>query len=455
MMGMSPPGEGLPGPTRRFTRRHVRAGVPLLLLPALVLVTTTVARAANDAAAPTTTAKPAAKKIDNDDLIRQASSLLDPLDDHPKARRHAGTRSARPGAATAKGAPDAAVEAGAAQAPFAADAAPTEASTDGRTADASPAVAPDASAPPVASAAPVIPPPQEPPPSIEPPSNPPAPSGVGRAARAARVASGRNLEPQGPLDSPLAKFMPLKAVPVVATAVAAGGMAVWPFLAKVVTGLFKKLAAGFLKKRGKKDHKVDETLFTLNLLGFKLRPSELASLVVAALTYGLAVCYTLQGWKMRLPFVTSQEFLIVAIYFSRSIVRFVYERAYKLTTQYRFWPAGGLLCLGSAYLGNTLGTVGFEVESTTKPGDAERIVKMKAGLIVLALAAALVFFGANVLHPAKILQSGRTMLSGMALGEILPVQPMPGHKIYRWRSDVWVVLFVTVVLAFFLINFVL
>jgi hypothetical protein len=282
------------------------------------------------------------------------------------------------------------------------------------------------------------------------------PPRVGGVSRQDRIRSGANVDPQGPKDSPFAKLgVPPAAVPAVATVATAGVMALWPFLIKTLTGLLKGVVGGLLKNRAKKDKKIDATQRAFNFAGFVIRPMELASLLVAALIYGIAVCYTLQGWKMALPFVRTQELLIVAIYFSRSVVRFIYERSFKLTTQYKFWLGGGLLCLGSAYLGNTLGTVGYELEASKGPEDAKRILKMKTWLLVLALTMAVGFCVANRLAPAKILQSGRVMMSGMALGEIMPIAPMPGQKIYRWRRDVWAVLFVIIVPAFFIMNLVL
>jgi hypothetical protein len=261
---------------------------------------------------------------------------------------------------------------------------------------------------------------------------------------------------KGAEESPLLKLgVPLQAVPAVATVATVGLMAIWPALIKTLTGLFKGFLGAKLKARAKKDKKVDENQRAFHVLGFVIRPIELGSLLVAALVYGLAVSYTFQGRKLQRPFLLSQELLVIAIYFSRSVVRFVYERVFKLTTQYKFWLGGGLLCLGSAYLGNTLGTVGFELEATKTPEDAKRAVKMKAWLLVLAIVMAVGFFFLNRHHPAKIWQSGRAMMSGMALGEILPIAPMPGQKIYQWNKLVWMGLLGIVVPTFILINFIL
>jgi hypothetical protein len=296
---------------------------------------------------------------------------------------------------------------------------------------------------------------------VTPPSPPPkgrgtAPVGLGPGARQARIDNGQNLPLQGAAESPLATLgVPPQAVPVVATTATAGVMAVWPFLTKALAGLAKSIFGAFLKSRAKQGKAIDKTQKTIEVMGFVVRPVELASLLFGAAVYGLAIGYAFQGRNMSPAFFVSQEALVIAIYYARSFVRFAYERAYKLPTQFRFWPSGGLLCLVSAYLGNPLGTVGYELEETRTAEDAERIVKMKAWLIGVSLVMALGFFAANVVHPNKVLQTGRVMMSGMMLAEILPITPMPGLKIHRWRPAVWWGLFVTIVPTFVLINFLL
>lgn len=276
----------------------------------------------------------------------------------------------------------------------------------------------------------------------------------GTAARDARVRSGKNYPMQGAAQSPLARLgVPPQAVPAVATAAVVGAMAFWPFLLKTLTGLLKGVLTGRLKVWGKKDKKIDETQRAFTVLGFKVRPKEIGSLLLAGLVYGLAICYTLKGWRLNSPFVLQQETIVLCLYFLRSSIRFLYERMFGLVTQFRFWPGGSLLCLVSALLGNTLATVGYEFEAAKGPAAAERAVRLKVSLILLTLCMALGFFFANWLHPMKVLQSGRIMASGVVLAEILPITPMPGQKIYAWRRRVWALLFVLIVPTFFLINF--
>ena len=47
------------------------------------------------------------------------------------------------------------------------------------------------------------------------------------------------------------------------------------------------------------------------------------------------------------------------------------------------------------------------------------------------------------------------MMSGAALAEVLPISPMPGHKIFGANKRLWLALFLVVVPGFFVINFVL
>jgi hypothetical protein len=261
---------------------------------------------------------------------------------------------------------------------------------------------------------------------------------------------------EGITESPLAKLgIPPKAVPAAAAVVAAGLMVIWTPLLKAITGILKSLIAGRLKTRAKKGQKIDEAVRVVEVLCLQVRPAEIGAICVAALLYGIAVCYVLQGRKMQRAFVFRQELLVLAIYQARSAVRFGYERITNLKTQFRFWPGGGFLCLASAYLGNALGTVGYEIEGTGNPDDAKRIVKMKVWLLTFAFVMAIGFCVANLVAPGKFLQSARVMMSGAALAEIMPITPMPGQKIWAWNKTVWAVLFVLVVPGFFVMNFVL
>jgi hypothetical protein len=274
-------------------------------------------------------------------------------------------------------------------------------------------------------------------------------------SRQARVQSGKNYPMQAALQSPLIRAgIPPQAVPAVAGATAVGVAALWPFLLKTLLALLKSSLGSFLKIRAKKNKKVDSEAREIHLLGFRLRPAEMAALLLGGGVHGLAVCYTLKGWKLDLPFVLSEESLVLIFYYARSLLRFFYERHFGLITQFRFWPGGGLLCLGSAYLGNMLPTVGYELELAKGQQATERAVWLKVWLLALALALGFVCFAANLLHPLKVLQSGRLICSSVALAEILPISLMPGLRIYKWRKGMWVLLFLLAVPSYFLINYV-
>ena len=271
-----------------------------------------------------------------------------------------------------------------------------------------------------------------------------------------RVRSGKNYAMQGALQSPLARIgIPPAAVPAVATVATVGAMAIWPALLKAIATLLKGLTAGRLRARARRDKKIDPNQRHFVVMGFRLRPVELGSLFVASCIYGLALCYALQGWALAPAFVLQQTTIVIGIYFLRSFLRFAYERKFGLVTVFRFWPAGCLICLCSAFLGGTLATSGYELESTQGPDAAERAMRLKVGLLMITFGLALLFFLANLFFPQKFFQMGRVLASGIALAEVFPLTPMPGLRIYRWRRGVWAILFALIVPSFFVINFIL
>src|SRR5207248_686035 len=126
----------------------------------------------------------------------------------------------------------------------------------------SPAASPTAPPPSGASPATAQPAPGTAAPTGQPPGGAAAPTGRAPAGAALgplviltpeeRVRLGRNFPMQGTVQSPLKRVVPPRLVPAVATLAVVGGMAIWPFLVKTITGLLKKLLAGRLKGRAKK-----------------------------------------------------------------------------------------------------------------------------------------------------------------------------------------------------------
>jgi hypothetical protein len=132
----------------------------------------------------------------------------------------------------------------------------------------------------------------------------------------------------------------------------------------------------------------------------------------------------------------------------------MYERRFGVVTVFRFWPAGAMICLGSALLGSALATGGYELESTKGPDAAAQAIRLKVGLLLMMFFISVSFFTANLLSPQKYFQIGRLLASGIALAEVCPMTPMPGLRIYQWRRTIWAILFALIVPAFFLMNFI-
>lgn len=290
-----------------------------------------------------------------------------------------------------------------------------------------------------------------------------APSGPGEGEADDAQEAESNYPMSGVQQSPLRKLgVPEPAVPVVATAVSVSVMALWPWLQKAGSAVLRTLGtilrqviSGHLRVWAKRGKKLDEEERAFVLFGFRLRPRELLSLGATAAVYGMALSYLLVGWALSPQLVLWQILASLSILLMRSLVRFVYERQVGLVTVFRFWPAGGLFCLVSAYLGTMMATGNYELEATGRPDAAKYAARLRVGIVLATLGLALAFFAANWSYPHKVLQMGRIVASGIVLSEVLPVAPMPGLRIYKWSRSIWVLLFVLVVPTFFLVNFVL
>lgn len=272
-----------------------------------------------------------------------------------------------------------------------------------------------------------------------------------------------NFPMDGVQKSPLRSLgVPAPAVPVVATAVSVSLLALWPSLAKAgdsalrtLGTILRQVISTHLRVWAKRGKKLDEEERYFNVFGFRLRPLELLSLAATAAVYGLALAYLLVGWALSPQLVLWQILAALSILLVRSLVRFVYERQVGLVTVFRFWPAGGLFCLLSAYLGTMMATGNYELEAAGRPDSAKHAARLRVGIVLVTLGLAFGFFSANLHHPHKVLQMGRLVASGIVLSEVLPVTPMPGLRIYKWRRSIWALLFGIVVPAYFLMNFVL
>lgn len=386
------------------------------------------------AAQPTTKKRPKGKNTQ--DLIDQAESLL---------ADEGGGFAPTPTAAGAL--PDAALP----------DAAPTDAMID-----ALPDAMPDA----LIDAAPataVVDATGAPPPDVAsatPQAAPPKSRLPKRQSRKERFASGANVELKGPAESPLADLgVPPAAVPVVAAAATATAMGFWPFLMKtliaLIQSLFKGMVADYFKKKAKEGQKVNTARKVVDFFGLNVRPAELGHIALGALVYGAAVYYTAFGLTLKTSALARQEVLVSMFYLVRAGVRYGYERKYQIASEYRFWFSGGLLCVGSAVLGNPLSTVGFELNTAKTAEEKTRMINMSVLMIFIALGLATVFFMLNQVYPTVFFQTATLACTGVALSDILPVEPMTGKKVWDSNKWLWAGLVAIVVPAFMLFNFVL
>ncbi|MBI5227064.1 hypothetical protein HY988_00615 [Candidatus Micrarchaeota archaeon] len=263
-----------------------------------------------------------------------------------------------------------------------------------------------------------------------------------------------NMRMEGIENSPLVALgIPPKYVPPVATAVSLVLLAFLPNLLTALTGFLKVYAAGFLKSKAKEGKKPSELIDKgTKILGFTIRLREFVALVIGAIVYGLAVSYTFKGFKIDFLLVFYAIAFATILYYARTLMRMLFERIYKLRSEFHVWKSGCGICWISAILGNTLQTTGYELEDAT-PENQGKLAKMKAFIILITMVLGIALFVANFVHPTKTLQLFRMIASGLALTEIMPIKPMPGVSIKKWNWIIWILLFLLIVPTYFLINF--
>ncbi|MEZ4367667.1 MAG: hypothetical protein R2939_15530 [Kofleriaceae bacterium] len=240
-----------------------------------------------------------------------------------------------------------------------------------------------------------------------------------------------------------------------AAAATAAAVGIWPILMKVLMGFLKGLLAGRLKDRAKKKQKVRLDQRSYRVMGMNVRPREVLHLTIGALVYGFAVYYAMFGWSLRSNALGRQETLVFMFGMVRLVIRYVYERIYGIVSEYRFWAGGGVLALGSAYMGNALNTVGFELNTAQTDEEKRRMLKLSVVMILVSLGLAVVFFLANRSHPTTFFQCGVLASTGSCLTDMLPAKPMTGQKIWAESKLLYAGLAALVLPAFFLLNFVL
>lgn len=252
--------------------------------------------------------------------------------------------------------------------------------------------------------------------------------------------------------SPLKGLIDDRLIPVAATAVAVGGLALLPHLMKILRSVIGKCITA---KYGKEGKRFSDGWPVLEAFGFHVRSFDLLSVLLAAAIFGAGFAWTFAAGKDNLLKMIGLNIVIAAmLYYGQSILRIIVARLQNVKTEYQFWAEGAFLTLLSAYLGNMVGSVGYFLEEERKkqhggkakdekPDIAERerirkAARLRLAIILVTASFGFLFFIANIIHPNKALQLFAAFCVLNAATDLLPIAPLPGAVLKKWRWYVYV-----------------
>ncbi|NOZ81075.1 MAG: hypothetical protein GXP63_05365, partial [DPANN group archaeon] len=245
--------------------------------------------------------------------------------------------------------------------------------------------------------------------------------------------------------SPLASFIPVKYVPVVATGISFFLLWLWKFLFHFSNKILRLFVSAKVMKRIKKKELKAHFRGT-HLKGIRIKWREWLAIFMAALVFAIAISYTFLSDESVLEFVLVNVLANMVIYALRNLTRLVFDRVHGHHTEYVFWWWGGLITILSGWLGNTFSLAGYVISEDEKDKKTEGKVNFYINLMTFL--AFLVFFVWNFLAPSVLVQM--IMLLAISIGfiQMLPLRPFSGKSIYAWKKGVWWITFLPM-LAFY------
>ena len=257
-----------------------------------------------------------------------------------------------------------------------------------------------------------------------------------------------NIERESARLSPLAKFMPVKYVPVAASLI--GVLLVY------LTKFLKVYGGKYITSIGKKSAEVKEQYlgFMINHLHIKVR--EYLAILIGASIYGLAIALSYTGLQSTMLKTFQITLLSCLIIFGvKESIRFVMSYFTKIHAEFVFWVSGGVIALLSGYLGNTMNTVAYIIEFKDKHFSFEKLTKIKYIVVLITFFLGTTFFLMNLLFPAKLYQMIMASATTSGMAEMFPFKPLGGKDIKVWKPRVWYLTFIIMVVSYVMINFVI
>jgi len=152
-------------------------------------------------------------------------------------------------------------------------------------------------------------------------------------------------------------------------------------------------------------------------------------LIVGGAAYFLAIHSLLFGFKSPSGIITSL-FLTLLVYLPHEMGHMIHGG------KYRIYPIGIVVSLLATYLRIPFILVGYvdtkrEIDALTGP--LMNLAIALSGLIV------------SQFYPNAIVVVYPSVV--FALSNLLPIPPLDGYAIFRWKKSVWAILFVTLLLC--------
>ncbi|MEM4272085.1 MAG: hypothetical protein QXH30_00695 [Candidatus Bilamarchaeaceae archaeon] len=257
---------------------------------------------------------------------------------------------------------------------------------------------------------------------------------------------GYNNQPRASVQySPLSLVLPKQYVPIAATGIAGGLIALMGFLEPFIES--------FLTEHGKKGQRISEKR---KLEFFGIGVFEVFSLLVVAVILGAALSWQYFGLSIEFVlWIFLGSIVCIFAVLMHELAHRVVALIFKFKAEYRIWPAGAFITIFSSMLGNTFSTSGFLIEEIPEDAKKWKIALMKLAGPAMSTFLMLFFAFLNLFFPSTFLQFAYSACAVSAVADMLPFRGMDGEDIKNWSIFVWAFCFLIIGGSYLLVTFLL
>ncbi len=244
--------------------------------------------------------------------------------------------------------------------------------------------------------------------------------------------------------SPLGSVVPHEYVPLAATVISIGLLALINLLWNVIA--FKALDLG---RKGKKVGEGEWMVGGINM-------AEAAAIAGASLVLGVSMSWQYFGpGKDFLYWVVLDSIVCLLAALTHELAHIALARLFKIKVEYRFWTAGSVLTLISSYLGNAFSVQGFLLEEIPAGVEKWKVGLMKLSAPLLSTLIMILFALLNLSSPNPLFKIIYSISGVWAMAEILPFGALDGKDIKEWNLDIWLLSFIFIGGSYFVVTFLL